>query len=439
MRHTIQFNEWLVYQKHKATLGNKKFGKKFIGERNYPHIDNKLHYPRIGNDVAQAAKLKEIICQEGRLESHGFLPFIKNGKRLRRFVQPPYDYEFSSLKGERSQKKFPHIKTRLIMYASHWDATILSFYSYLLQKDYEKFLLQESLENNVIAYRSVDGKNNVDFAKEAFDEMRNRTEYECIMLDVKGFFDNLNHSILHERWNSILEGGFSANPDHEVIFKNITRYRYLEYSEALKILKKNKRKFLTKIDESRKFCSLSDYNKYLKKEVKTNKSGFGIPQGSPISGLLANLYLSEFDKATKEVVVGSLGGFYQRYSDDILIICPIGQSKNVYLNISKALASHGLRLSLKKTEVFRKIEGETDLENITKSIDNKVSSKRKDPQYLGFHFNGASISFRSSTISRHLRGQKKADYMRGAYKKTESNIIARQLNKTRRNAKNKLL
>ena len=47
----------------------------------------------------------------------------------------------------------------------------------------------------------------------------------------------------------------------------------------------------------------------------------GVPQGSPISATLANIYMLSADKQLHEYVT-SFGGFYMRYSDDFMIVLP---------------------------------------------------------------------------------------------------------------------
>ena len=56
--------------------------------------------------------------------------------------------------------------------------------------------------------------------------------------------------------------------------------------------------------------------------ITRNNKSYGIPQGSPISDVLANIYLLEFDKLVRDHVE-KLGGIYTRYSDDILVVAPI--------------------------------------------------------------------------------------------------------------------
>jgi hypothetical protein len=299
-------------------------------------------------------------------------------------------------------------------------------------------LAESNLGNNVIAYRSISGKNNVDFAKEAFTEMQSRDEYDCMMVDVKSFFDTIDHILLKKRWSDLIRGGFAASQDHEIIYNRITKYRYIIFSEAIQTLRTKRRSYLIKEQGCLKLCRQSDYNHYLKQSVRTNRSGKGIPQGSPISGVLANLYLLDFDQTMRDVVVEKYGGVYQRYSDDIFIICPLGKAIEIYDQLKQALSNDKLVLGLHKTEAFRMEPDSKLLKNVTQELEPAGNNKREETQYLGFHFNGEKIGFRSSTLSKHLRGNRKADYLRGAYKKTNSARVGRQLNKIRRTAKSKL-
>jgi len=70
----------------------------------------------------------------------------------------------------------------------------------------------------------------------------------------------------------------------------------------------------------------------------------GIPQGSPISDLLANMYLLNFDCAVRKIL-DALGGSYLRYSDDILLVAPGGEKEGKALadEIRELITRHLLR------------------------------------------------------------------------------------------------
>ena len=64
--------------------------------------------------------------------------------------------------------------------------------------------------------------------------------------------------------------------------------------------------------------------------IRQNHKQYGIPQGSPISDLLANFYLIDFDKTVHGWARSILGNYY-RYSDDILIIVPGGEARRLII------------------------------------------------------------------------------------------------------------
>jgi len=430
------YGQWLDSQSRKAN-SKRKYPKYFIGERGYPHLDNKLFFPRIGNDPTRSVQLGDIVTSSENLKKYGFLPFIKKNTRQRRYREPPHDYKYSSLRGGRDQKLFPHIKYRPIMYAGHEDACIFSFYSFCLEQLYEAELINRQLQNNVIAYRSIDGKSNIDFAKEAFLELINRTEYDCIMIDVKSFFDTINHELLFKQWDTLLPGGFKANAEDKIIYENITAYRHINLNESVQTLRRAGCKYIFRERGCLKLCRLQDYNKHLKKSVRKNKSGRGIPQGSPISGMLANIYLLDFDQTMRQLIVNKYGGVYQRYSDDIFIVCPRGLATKIYKKTNVALAKEKLTLGINKTEAFTKTSDQKQLLNITHQLEPTVSAKRTAAQYLGFHFEGEHIILRPSTLSKHVRGRRNPNYLKSSYNKTLSPRVARQVNRIRRIVKSK--
>lgn len=61
------------------------------------------------------------------------------------------------------------------------------------------------------------------------------------------------------------------------------------------------------------------FNKTIReKQGKQNKKG--IPQGTPISATLANIYMLDFDAKVYEET-SNRNAYYQRYSDDLIIVC----------------------------------------------------------------------------------------------------------------------
>jgi len=77
-----------------------------------------------------------------------------------------------------------------------------------------------------------------------------------------------------------------------------------------------------KADIPLQLCSIADFRSKIaspKGAIWTNPDEFGIPQGAPISDLIANFYLLDFDQALHSYVQ-TINGVYRCYCDDILII-----------------------------------------------------------------------------------------------------------------------
>jgi len=66
--------------------------------------------------------------------------------------------------------------------------------------------------------------------------------------------------------------------------------------------------------------TVKKFQKYNK--CKLNKNIFGIPQGNSLSGVLANIYAIDFDRSLAELSK-EFDGFYQRYSDDFIIVLDV--------------------------------------------------------------------------------------------------------------------
>lgn len=95
-------------------------------------------------------------------------------------------------------------KKRPIAYASHVDSHIYAFYANILSKKYEAQLKSLNLSESVLAFREL-GKSNIDFAYEAFEQIRSMGECSAIALDFSKFFDRLDHSTLKVCWANLLE------------------------------------------------------------------------------------------------------------------------------------------------------------------------------------------------------------------------------------------
>jgi len=136
------------------------------------------------------------------------------------------------------------------------------------------------------------------------------------------------------------------------------------------------------------------------------KQPIGIPQGLPISALLANLYLLEFDRNIIKILVKGLGCYYRRYSDDIVVICNPNQKQDIEKFVMEAIQECKIEISKDKTEVFHykwdKL-GNKDNQLVSYKLGVNESKKIYSFKYLGFEFNGRNTLIKSANLARFYR------------------------------------
>jgi RNA-directed DNA polymerase len=87
----------------------------------------------------------------------------------------------------------------------------------------------------------------------------------------------------------------------------------------------------------------------------------GIPQGSPISPLLANLYMRRFVLGWKKLgLERSLGSRIVTYADDLVILCRRGKAEEALQRLRELMGRLKLTVNEEKTRICRIPEGEFD-------------------------------------------------------------------------------
>lgn len=282
-------------------------------------------------------------------------------------------------------------KDRRIKFASHKDAAMLQKYSKRLASRYEHLLHEIGLDQNILAYRSGIGSN-IQMAKSLFDEIREKKDVTFLAFDISGFFDNIQHSTLKKSIARLFPNTVIPDPDYKV-FRNITRYSYVESGESLQLRLGRKKPINGRI------CTATEFREKIRGQkpslVKTNISTIGIPQGTAVSGLYANISLLAFDESLKNRIE-QVGGSYRRYSDDIALVLPSSQeAAEVEKLVQSEIAKVGLEINAKKTE---------------KAIFSESSGKllcNGRCQYLGFTFDGRKILIRESSLTRYYKKMRK--------------------------------
>src|SRR5690606_31674233 len=90
----------------------------------------------------------------------------------------------------------------------------------------------------------------------------------------------------------------------------------------------------------------------------------GIPQGLPISAVLANLYMYDADQRIQQSI-RKLGGTYRRYSDDILLIVPNGRGAEAESVVKIELGKIRLQVNSAKTVRCRFLRKEGTLRSFS--------------------------------------------------------------------------
>ena len=107
-------------------------------------------------------------------------------------------------------------------------------------------------------------------------------------------------------------------------------------------------------------CVVEDTDDRGKKSRTTEAkdSGRGIPQGSPISPLLANLYMRRFVLGWKKLGLDeSLGSRIVAYADDLVILCTRGKAEEALTRMRELMGRLKLTVNEEKTRICRVPEG----------------------------------------------------------------------------------
>jgi hypothetical protein len=426
-----------------------KRNKGWYKPKGYLHISSKLRKDD-ENSVLEYIRTK--------LNTHNFYPLIHETLSARRYKK--------LANGERShfdyvsEKVKPTAKNRDIFYANHMDAHIYSYYAnQILGQKYEAILKSdEELDKSVIAYRripvsseSTSNKCNIHFAKEVFNEVKNRKNCVVVCYDIENFFPTLSHDYIKKCWCRLLQVDRLDEINYR-IFKSITNFSYVEIADVITACADEEKGFTKKhhfIDakprlksyfiEPREFRNKIAAKNLIRINPKdTTGKQKGIPQGTPISAFLANLYLLDFDKFIVENCVKAANCFYRRYSDDIIIVFDTeAQFEKFDKDIREKLRGEPFLLTINsgKTIVSKFEACEEGIICSTKTESKAEFSRHIPLRYLGFDFDGERIFIKDASLASYYRELKKSLRTKGNRVKAAKKFNAKNPKETPKDTK----
>lgn len=343
----------------------------WLRRRGYRHFD----------DVNNGSDPASLRFDPQEVARHAFFPFIGRDQKSRRY--------------KKDERKV-HSKPRPLRYAAHKDARIYARYASILSEVYETELERLGIGDCVVAYRRLPNQqSNIESAKSAFDFVRAAGECDVVTADVSSFFDTIDHDQLKSRWCHLL--GVDRLPaDHFAVFKQLTRYRWVDLDKLLNELGVKKASLSRESVPGRsgdRFTDFVDLRPVLKRPgvVTRHSDCFGIPQGSPASAVLSNIYMLDVDLQLSEFAE-TQGGFYRRYSDDILLVVPAGNLDAAEQEIRSALLGAALESNPDKfsRHCFRIDDNETVVVDLPL-------------EYLGFEFDGSRVLLRKKSLAKYYQ------------------------------------
>ena len=170
-------------------------------------------------------------------------------------------------------------------------------------------------------------------------------------------------------------------------------------------------------------CSVEETDRRGRKTITTEAKDKrrGIPQGSPISPLLANLYMRRFVLAWKQLgLEQSLGSCIVNYADDLVILCKRGKAEEALLRMRQIMDKLQLTVNEEKTRICQVPQGEFDFLGYTFG---QIYSVKRGKAYLGHRPSKKSIKRMIRTI--HAQTVRAKTWQ-------EATILVRQMNRSLR-------
>lgn len=374
----------------------------------------KRKYLHITNRIENLKSVEKLIKSPKYIATHAFFPLLRKENRVRRYKKT----DKVALNGKFFRRhNESSIKKRIIEYATHIDTLIFAYYSTLLMEKYEELLSKSpNFSACICAYRRIPtengkgNKNNIHFAKEVFDQINLQNKCIVLAFDIESFFPTLEHKYLKKSWAKLMNVK-TLPADHYAVFKAATRFSYILLDDFRTKWKKGfDEKHLAHLRKQNIhafFESPQEFRKEIKKgniRIFSNEKK-GIPHGLPISALLANLYLLEFDEWFYANLVEKKGAFYRRYSDDIIVVCNEENYQEIELAVQEKIKEYQLNIKKEKTEVYR-FHCQNEGVKVWQKQKTGFWKPNMPLMYLGFEYYGDKTLIKSANLARFYRRMK---------------------------------
>lgn len=398
----------------------------WIKIKRYPHIGFPLN-------IYDIPKIEKYITNKDNVTKHSFLPFIHRTIFQRKYR--PLEPNIKNLENNKRKREKKKLKAREIYFASHLDAQIYSYYSYLLSEKYNELLKSKSFNNSIVAYRKIEketkgNKCNIDFALDTFTfiKQNENIELSVIVADVSKFFDSLDHKILKQKWSQVWGESITLPKDHYNVYKSLINMRYVnedllfrKYKNSIWIETKTendpktkkkrqkaiKHKVFLKQNNAIAYCEKDDFIKNSLNLISKTTNKKGIPQGTALSATLANIYMLDFDQEVQNYI-DSVQGRYQRYSDDLIIVVPRKEEKLAIKKI-RSLVANKVKLEIhpEKTKVYHFQNEKGTFTGY--EVDEETNIKKPNSlEYLGFSYDGQVALIKTAGYSKFYRSMKRS-------------------------------
>lgn len=377
-----------------------------LDEKNYLHFD----FPLTENEREQLIS----DFSSGNIVHHRYLPFISFEIRFHIYHTP------QKTDPKSCSKKKADSKSRKITLPSHHDALVYRYYGAVLNHLYSNYAIEHNFSKIAVAYREhQSGKHlsNITTAKEVFDYVTLFPKAWIIKGDFHHFFDTLNHQHLID--NLLKVFGRDLPNDWKRMLRSITQYqsisrKTLERQLHVAKVKTAYRSQQSEGSRSRAYVNdLQELGKLIKgKKIRlSGKNRVGIPQGTAVSAVLANVYMVDFDEWLAKRCK-KFGGLYRRYSDDFILVLPQNQlSKASVKNFEAEIIEQSqdiLHLNIEPTKT-KLYSYEQDRHAVILLPNDEMGRQKLGKiDYLGFIFDGVSVSMRPKSIYKFVyRGRRK--------------------------------